>query len=71
MLTEEREACLSILNMNPQKGDKLELRLWDGSELEGNFFRYVYKGFVIKNKGEFTKVKCLDVEKVKSLVGSH
>jgi hypothetical protein len=62
MLSEERTACLSILNMDFKKGDELKFRLYDGEIIEGRFFRYIYKGFVVKDKGEFKRVRCLDVE---------
>jgi hypothetical protein len=62
MLSEERTACLDILNMDLKKGDELKFRLYDGEIIEGRFFRYIYKGFVVKNKGEFKRVRCLDVE---------
>jgi hypothetical protein len=71
MLPEEKEACLQVLKVNPQKGDKLLLKYWDGETVEGNFFRYIYKGFVLKNKGEYIRVKCLDIEKVILATTTH
>jgi hypothetical protein len=62
LLPEEREACLQVLKVNPQKGDKLLLKFWDGEILEGNFFRYIYKGFIVKIKGDYKRIRCLDVE---------
>lgn len=62
LTSEEREACLRVVVLNLKKGTPLKLVMWDKEEIEGRFVRFIYKGLVLKNKGQFIRVRCLDVE---------
>lgn len=59
----DKEACLRILNLNLTKGSKIQIN----NEITGNFVRFVYQGIVLKNKSEYSRIKCRDINSVSFL----
>lgn len=63
----DKAACLRILNLNLTKGSKIQVNLNDNNEITGNFVRFVYHGIVLKNKGEYSRIKIRDINSVSFL----
>lgn len=67
LTSEEREACLRVLVLNLKKGTPIKLVMSDKEEIEGRFQRFVYRGMVLKNKGQYYRIKCLDIDELVQL----